>query len=267
MKKSRLVAFLLCIMSGSVIRSQSVSLSSPKGGEKWIAGIAQNITWAAPGLATAVKLVLFKGGTAAANKVGNIAQNLSASAGSYSWNVGSYEGGTAAEGTDYYIRIITMDGQYKNENKGPFAISGLPISNLPFKFKNPTRLRSYTPGPLKTAKPDLSVAILSGKIGGGKMPGAAVFTFQFKLISNRVPLPPIGANDICYRVLIILRDGKSMEFNIQWKPDWITELNAVGEMPLEVSVPVDWKTVIISVDPQNRIAETEESNNSAEVTI
>ena len=77
--------------------------------EPWKLGVTYTIDWAfcgTPSNETLVKIVLFKGGTAAANKIGNIVQNIPIGplhqiptvSGTYAWKAGSYEGGTAHAG-------------------------------------------------------------------------------------------------------------------------------------------------------------------------
>ena len=73
-----------------------------------------------------MKLVLFKDGLNPENKIGNIVENISigtGGAGMYSWKVGNYEGGTAAKGGGYKIRIRDMNGAYPaDDSNNPFTI-------------------------------------------------------------------------------------------------------------------------------------------------
>ena len=107
----------------------------PNGGESWTSGYTARIQWTYSGIpdTALVKLVLFKGGIAPANKIGNIVQNIpigSGGTGGRNWNVPGYEGGTAAAGSGYYIRIISMDGTFRDESDRPFAIGAFPSLRL-----------------------------------------------------------------------------------------------------------------------------------------
>jgi Leucine-rich repeat (LRR) protein len=102
----------------SITAASPMNLTLPNGGERWQIGTSQSITWTAGGVTHNVKLVLFKNGV----KIGNIVVDIPVGTGSYSWNAGSYIGGTATADIGYTVRIITMDGVYKDESDGPFEL-------------------------------------------------------------------------------------------------------------------------------------------------
>lgn len=121
MRKPILTAVMIVGIIG-LIPAQSLTLTSPNGGENWPAGSTQNVTWTYSGIPDTafIKLVLFKDG----NKIGNIVQNVSIRAGSYSWRVGDHEEGAAAAGGGYRIRIRDMNGTYPlDESNNPFTIA------------------------------------------------------------------------------------------------------------------------------------------------
>jgi hypothetical protein len=99
-----------------------LTVNSPNGGESWVLGSTQNITWTNT-CGKTVKLILRKGGL----KVGNIATSLPASQTAYSWHVGDYQGGTAGTGTNYKIVIKTMDGSESDASNTYFSIILLEI--------------------------------------------------------------------------------------------------------------------------------------------
>ncbi len=102
-----------------------VTLPSPNGGQIWKSGVTMPVTWSSAGVGGNGKLVLFKNGV----KVGNIVTDVPVSGGTYNWTVGNYIGGTAAVGTGYSIRVITMDGVYKDDSDAPFTIAGLTLTS------------------------------------------------------------------------------------------------------------------------------------------
>ena len=105
--------------SDAAFTISGLTLTAPNGGESWTRGGTRAVTWISAGGVTGnLKLVLFKAGI----KVGNIVSDIPVSGGTYSWTVGSYIGGTAAIGTGYKIRVITMDGQYSDYGNNTFAI-------------------------------------------------------------------------------------------------------------------------------------------------
>ena len=102
----------------SITAASPMNLTSPNGGEKWQISTSQPITWTAGGVTGNVKLVLFKNGV----KIGNIVSDIPASAETYAWTAGNYQGGTASDDVGYSVRIITMDGSNKDESDGPFEL-------------------------------------------------------------------------------------------------------------------------------------------------
>jgi hypothetical protein len=96
-----------------------LNLVSPNGFENWHLGNVHAVTWTAPGVSSNVKLVLFQNGI----KLGNIVTNIPAGTGTYDWTVGNYIGGTATVGGGYAVRVITMDGAYKDDSEAFFSIT------------------------------------------------------------------------------------------------------------------------------------------------
>ena len=85
----------------------ALELTSPNGWEHWTLGSTKSITWNAINYTGTVRLVLFKAGV----RFGNIAANIPASAGSYSWTAGqTLDSGMAPEGSDYRLYLRSTDG-------------------------------------------------------------------------------------------------------------------------------------------------------------
>ena len=103
-----------------------LNLVSPNGYENWKQGSSHWITWTAGGYSGNVKLVLFQNGV----KLGNIALNIPASDGSYHWKAGDYIGGTAPVGGGYGVRVITMDGVFRDDSEALFAITAPSIFDV-----------------------------------------------------------------------------------------------------------------------------------------
>ena len=118
---SMLIVFFLFV-AAEVAYSQSIRLLIPNGGEDWVIGQEKYISWTSEGLSadTKVKLELFRDG----RRIGTIISNRSNPGGlvAWKWNVGDYEGGTAAPDSGYYIHITTMDGQYTDRTDRSFRL-------------------------------------------------------------------------------------------------------------------------------------------------
>ncbi|MEN8153487.1 MAG: Ser-Thr-rich GPI-anchored membrane family protein [Acidobacteriota bacterium] len=106
MKRLSLLIFVLLLI-GSFAFSQSITVTSPNGGEDWTQGSSKNITWTATGLTNDVKITLWKNGVL----LGLIAKDIDPSSGSYPWTVGTYIGGTAPADVDYKIKIREQGGE------------------------------------------------------------------------------------------------------------------------------------------------------------
>jgi hypothetical protein len=134
MKKKGNFLVLWMIFSVSAF-AQIITITSPNGGETWAHGGVSSsaILWTYSGIpdSTLVKLVLFKDG----NKIGNIAENVkigSHGAGSCSWKIGDYVGGSAVAGNGYKIRVRDMNGQYPlDESNDSFTIGARILFSSP----------------------------------------------------------------------------------------------------------------------------------------
>lgn len=84
----------------------SLTITSPNGSEAWQRGESRPITWTSSGVTGSVVIELVQNGTA----VGIIAENVAATAGTFTWNVGRLANGTVTTGTGCKIRIRASSG-------------------------------------------------------------------------------------------------------------------------------------------------------------
>jgi len=119
LKKLAVVCFLLFAIS-AFSQSQSITVTSPNGGEDWALGSTHNITWRSSGMTGKVNILLFNG----EQRVGVIQSDVPVASGSISWVVGNYQGGTAAPGTNYKIRTRKPQTEILDSSDRPFTISG-----------------------------------------------------------------------------------------------------------------------------------------------
>jgi PKD repeat protein len=110
---------------------QKITVTSPNGGEHWVPGRIQTVTFNQIGLSgTSVKIELVKGTTPMAT----IAASWPATAGSKDWQVPS----TLASGSDYSIRVQSLaDPAIGDSSNAPFtvdaqaaAFTAIPVSGL-----------------------------------------------------------------------------------------------------------------------------------------
>ena len=119
------VAFIVFVLWTVAAPCQPIIVSAPTGGEDWLIGSTQTITWTATGLGGNVKIILIKGTTS----LGNIVDVVRANTGAYSWHVGDHltNGATYSAGADYFIQVQSRDEwRYKDRNNQAFTISAPP---------------------------------------------------------------------------------------------------------------------------------------------
>lgn len=134
----RAIALFFVIAACATIFGQSITITSPAGGEKWASKTHHDITWIFSGLpeTNKVKLELYRNGT----WKGVIADNLAIGtngAGKYDWTTGAYAGTTAPAGGGYKVHIRRM------ANAQPFGESAEFFSIIePLHMKVP--IKKYT---------------------------------------------------------------------------------------------------------------------------
>lgn len=104
---------------GNFTTTAGIKFTSPNGGQNWTKGTTQDITWSAGGFNGNLKITLWKGGTL----VGIIATGVDSTTGTYSWTVGQYNGGTAAIGTDYRIKIKEIGTSIADSSDADFSLN------------------------------------------------------------------------------------------------------------------------------------------------
>lgn len=116
------------ILAASVCAySQSITLLSPNGGESWILGSEQAITWSVKGYNGSLSMMLTQNGV----DVGLIAKNVSSAAGSYKWTAGTLLNGQAGVGEGYRVRIGSPDWNLKDASDNKFALSAALVKKMP----------------------------------------------------------------------------------------------------------------------------------------
>ncbi len=118
MKKLLTLMFIMLVSIG-MIYSQSITVTSPNGGENWDLGSTHNVTWTSSGVAGNVGIKLFQNGTS----LGYIAQNIPVGSGSFSWTIGNIIGvGPISAGANYQIQV-KQSGVAGDMSDGNFTIS------------------------------------------------------------------------------------------------------------------------------------------------
>lgn len=116
-----LILFLVMpVRAASGEKGALLNIIGPNGGERWVKGSIQPITWKSEGITGPVKLVLIKGNTV----YGDIVLNQPAS-GSYKWVVGDCpaSGRSAEPAREYRIRVVdAKNSAIRDDSNGSFRI-------------------------------------------------------------------------------------------------------------------------------------------------
>jgi hypothetical protein len=125
-------------------QAQSITVTSPAGGETWMAGSTHAITWTTTGQPNAtVSIILRQNGAL----VGDIAVGVATAAGSFPWTVGTYQGGQATPGVGYQIRV-RASAAVLDDSTGSFTISAQPTASL--QLLSPNGGESWSTGGFHT---------------------------------------------------------------------------------------------------------------------
>ncbi|MCU0287817.1 MAG: C25 family cysteine peptidase, partial [Acidobacteria bacterium] len=103
-------------------KKYTITLISPNGGENLTPGAVQMIAWNAANVSGTLKISLWKDGL----PVGIIADGIDSSRINYRWLVGRYNGGEAAPGTGFNIKIEENGTGVSDISDVPFTISDVP---------------------------------------------------------------------------------------------------------------------------------------------
>jgi hypothetical protein len=105
----------------------SITVTSPNGGENWVAGSTQTIQWTYTGNpGSYVRIELLKGGVLNRTIVSSVSKGTNES-GSYNWVVPS----TQTAGSDYQVRVTsTSNSACAGTSSGNFTITGPPPPSI-----------------------------------------------------------------------------------------------------------------------------------------
>lgn len=96
----------------------AIAVTAPNGGEDWVLGTPQNITWNSQYLTNNIHIVLQQNDT----NVALIAKNIDPTPGSYSWIVGDCLKGAVNAGSNYKILIMEMNSTVIDKSDATFNI-------------------------------------------------------------------------------------------------------------------------------------------------
>ncbi|MDY0297419.1 MAG: GPI anchored serine-threonine rich family protein [Acidobacteriota bacterium] len=138
---------IMFIMSGLLLMGQSITITSPNGGESWEKASSHSITWTTTGITTGTMRITLWQGEAS---LGVIATDLPVSQHSYPWTVGNLSGAPAVgPGSGYTIKIRLQGETPSDTSDGTFSIT-LPPPPMSITVEEPNGGESWKEGSTKT---------------------------------------------------------------------------------------------------------------------
>ena len=156
-----------------------VKVAVPNGGETLALGKNHPITWLAENWEGGINIYLDRNGS----PVGTIAQGIAATAETYTWTVGNYQGGTAGAGNGYAVRVETTDAAVVDSSDGAFALT---VQTAPLALTSPSGGESWTSG--STRRISWSSSGVSGNVNLYLYKGAT----NLGLIASGIPVGNAG---------------------------------------------------------------------------
>ena len=121
MKKTTLFSAIISICTMS-LSAQTLTITTPDGGESWSLNSTRTITWSASGMpaGTTAKLILYLDQA----PLGVIVEKVPVNQGAYSWPVGKLvDTAPAVPGSGYKVRIKALNQDWWDQSNNPFTIS------------------------------------------------------------------------------------------------------------------------------------------------
>jgi hypothetical protein len=211
MKKIFSAVVFLALAAGLAFGA-SLTIIHPNGGEKLLIGATYQIQWQAVDINENVKLFLYKGTV----KLGLIAQGLSVTPSAYAWKVGEYDGGTAAPGGDYRIRIRTMSNGPDDFSDAFFSLDSLKT--------NMNRLEEKIPHAAVTAAGQ-TIEVIAPTTGSNWMESGK-FTIRWKTFLKKWPTLELYNYSGTTKVATIIANLAIMKYHDdgQYQYDWTIPL-------------------------------------------
>ncbi|RPI79409.1 MAG: hypothetical protein EHM45_03005 [Desulfobacteraceae bacterium] len=173
MKNKNFFTALIILISAIIpiaALAQTITVTTPRGGERWKKGTQQTITWQAPGLSGPVMLFALP---AEANTQYKIAEGIPANLGAYSWTAGNMAGGSLQPNRQYRIRVL-KDAQHFGDSPG--AITLLPPASNQGSVSQPGG------GQIQPNQPNVSVTKpTQPNVDISRAPKIEIVSFEYKL--------------------------------------------------------------------------------------
>ncbi|MBE0665931.1 MAG: hypothetical protein IH584_08900 [Candidatus Aminicenantes bacterium] len=242
-KNRRLLLFAGAAIVLAAIQLPAITVLSPNGGENWVIGSPVTVRWTPTAAEQNVRIMLYRGGTADANRLGNIVDSVRGNTGSFSWTAGVHSGGRAVAGNDYRVRVKIV-GVNESDFGRDFSLLGT------IAVSEPMETAAY-----EASTSTLHVAWTAADVGGNvridleRQDGAERYVVSDSVAAGGSPLNwpiPLATAEGTYRVRVSqgASEGSSGRCHIMaYRPPGLAVLQPNGgeELVMGRSYPVRWR--------------------------
>jgi hypothetical protein len=250
--KRTIIGLSLLLFASGLALSQSIEVTSPKGGEVWMVGSAKTIIWTAKGFpaGTLARLTLLLNGA----KVGDIAVKVPIGQGTWNWEkAGNYIGGTAAAGKGYEVRVRDMNNAYKGaKSPAAFTLESLMIISQSALGRNLglvliSAIPVSSPGAGLAFKPGEELLVVWDKSKIATYPQVALDVFA---PDKKTKIGPIGT------AASSLRDNTGKYEAVIFNARYVAGKDYIIRVATPDEKNIGWSSVF-HVTPLTAVAETE----------
>jgi len=213
------IAGVLFFTLTCLLAAQSITVTSPNGGESWEVGSTHDITWSTANINSGqFRIYLFDG----SSNLGTIAMYLPASQHSFTWTVGHLiDAPDVGVGSNYKIKIRVISEAPNDLSDAPFSITSSAAPPGSIVVTSPNSGEVWPEGAsrnLSWNSPGITsgnvvITLLKGGIHAGIIASSVSVTdhtYLWTVGSTDAPFPGAGAN---YRVQVQLEGGTASDFS------------------------------------------------------
>jgi hypothetical protein len=238
----RLSLWIAAAIVMAAMQLPAITVLSPDGGENWAIGSTVTIRWTPTAAGQNVRIFLYRGGTAEANRLGDIMGSTDGASGSFAWTAGLHSGGRAVAGNDYRVRVKLI-GVDEFDFSRAFTLTGTITVSEPMET-----------AAFEASRGSIHVAWTAADVGGDvridleRQDGAERYVIGGSVPVGGSPVDwpiPLATAEGTYRVKVsqdATAGSSGRCFIMAYRPPGLTVLQPNGgeELVMGTSYPIRW---------------------------